>query len=474
MKILILISLNLILMTACSPQGFTTKPNEVPKTWYGSDSTTAPTSPNDNLEDPKALQSLEETIDSIFTANAEALQEADAESAATLSPLAINLSTPPEGKPKDWVPWRAEYFMTDLSITASGLVGALTLKGTSTVRAYWRKQGPVVQKTMELEAIANDETPNQQPVIMIAEDSSAIEMVKQLEPAVQAAVATGKIKDSPVLRKNLLETAQEFQAIASSIPNTKESLPWWVSRFRLDFSVDAAGRVEPVGMVGGEARFRFEWHRIRRTVKTETPVANLSDRQLRIRKSLRDFINATALDLDTAFADQTMFGFKAHQVRMGIGVSVKGNIGVVKGAAGVVGQIYFTREVTRPKVRPPAVKTASLSVEEPLYIIDRNPNQETLDFAVRNNSFLELNAAKDENGFEEALYKLDRKVFRKGILKAAKIGKFFAKRASKVKAKNWKVYELRTGFDASISAGLDLVTLAGTATAQISLFNQNF
>ncbi len=469
MKNLYLITLSLVLFSACSKEVITKKANSVPETWYASDK--APQTETDDFNDPQKLEKLGETLDTILAANAEALESGDADARAFLSPMALNLNST-EGKPKDWVPWRAEYFMTDLSITASGLAGVLSLKGTATNRLFWRRQGPSEKKALDFELQTDEDFANQEPVIMVQEDASANVMVKQLEPAIHAAVTTGKIKDTPELRKNMLQAAQEFQAIASAIPSTNEELPWWVSRFRLDFTVDAAGRVEPVGMVGGEARFRFEWHRIRRTQKTLLPMAAMTERQLRIRKSLQDFVTATATDLEDAFGGHSKSGFQAHQMRMGIGITVKGNIGVVKGAAGVVGQIYFTRHVERPKLRPPTTQYAT--VEPTIFVIERNPSQDTLNFAVKNNISLETNSVSGGSIFEEAVYKLDRKVFRKGIMKAAKISKFFADRVHKVKPGAWKVYELRTAFDASISGGLDVVTLVGSVTAQISMFNQNF
>jgi len=481
----------IILMTSCSKEQKKFYPQAIPQNWYDSDTQSSkdPNSSEEN-ENFEGTDALNNSIDHLLTADSEALEEGDEDVQSMvssfqepLSPMVVDTNESKKSKPKDWVPWRAEYFMTDLSLTGSGLIGALTFKGTSTVRAYWRKQGPKVEQPHSVidpeSALAQEELGNAEPMVQVTETSSSEEMVKQLEPAIHAAVATGKIEDTPVLRKNLLQTAKEFQFIATSIPGTADDLPWWVSRFRLDFTVDAAGRVEPVGMVGGEVRFRFEWHRIRKigTVSSKNMVS-LSERQQKIRKSLMEFVMMTADDLDHAFENHNKLGFKAHQVRMGIGISVKGNIGVVKGSAGVVGQIYFTRAVERPKVNPipKKEKMMALALEEsPVLVIERNPSQAHLKLAAQNSMFVETSTSgEEENTFEEAIYRMDRKKFRKGLQKAAKISAFFAKRATKAHFKSWKIYELRTAFDASISGGLDLVTIVGSTTAQISMFNENF
>ncbi len=484
------------LMAACTENKNKVLLQTIPSSWYHSeeDSSKDLVEYEDKGQEEESFEGypeLNQSITQLLAVDSEALEEGDtqaqedlgengfyhSEESFLMTKMASN-----EMKPKDWVPWRAEYFMTDLSLTGSGFIGALVLKGTSTVRAYWRKQGPKIGGA----SAVHTEEENSEPIVIVNELSTSKEMVQQLEPAIQAAIRTGKIKDTPVLRKNLLQTAREFQTIAVGIPSFNGSLPWWVSRFRLDFTVDAAGRVEPVGMVGGEVRFRFEWHRLKK-VKSTSKRASLilSEKEKALRSSLKEFIVATAYDLHEVFENHSQFGFKAHQMRMGIGISVKGNIGIVKGSAGVVGQIYFNRNVERPHLYPIRKQILSLKEEEvpPLLIIERHPAPEHLILASNLGLPMEVYSTKkraidssDENqeGFEEAVYRLERKKFRKGLKKAAKIGAFFAKRAAEVKTKNWKIYELRTAFDASISGGLDLVTLVGSATAQISMFNENF
>lgn len=471
----------LALTVACSQKENKFKAHQVPSNWYNSDSQV---DKKINIDGENSVQNentklLAQTIDTIYQNDAQALEMGSFEAQAVLTPLLPSKKPVSDGKPKDWVPWRAEYFMTDLSLTGSGVIGVLALKGTATVRAFWRKQGPPETKKSNL-AESSLQTSNEDvfagPTVPVNESSTPEQMVVQLEPAIKAAVATGKIKDNEILRKNLLNAAKDFHAIATFIPSTSEDLPWWVSRFRLDFSIDASGRVEPVGFVGGEAQFRFEWHRIKRTESSTTQpkklsMEGLSEKQINIRKSIQEFIQSTAVDLSEAFEDHSKFGFKAHQMRMGLGISIKGNIGLIKGSAGVVGQIYFTRDVARPVVRKPKLMTNS--TEEYITLIERNPSENHKQFALNNQIPFETNISED-SGFEEVIYKFNRQQFRNGIKKAAHIGEFFAERASKVEVQSWKIYELRTALDMSISGVLDLVTLVGSGTAQISFFNQNF
>lgn len=464
---------SLFITVACSqePSSKLLK-NQVPKDWYNGEEDAKSLNPDD-------LDDLPQSVDSIFKANAEALEEGTNEiNALALSPMAIPTEIPSKGKPKDWVPWHAEYFMTDLSLTGSGLIGALTFNGTATMRAYWRKQGPEEFKfsPQALSEVKEDDPSNSMPVVMVQEDSTPEIMVKQLEPAISAAIASGKIKDTSEMRKNLFSAAQDFHSIAMSIPSNSDELPWWVSRFRLDFTISAAGRVEPVGIVGGEVRFRFEWHRVQRTSNSISLLDSVStpitEKQLNLRKGIKNIIEAMSTDLYAALGDQSAFGFKAHQIRVGLGISVKGNIGIIKGSAGLVGQLYFTRNVQKPMVRPRSYNLA-LNEDAPLYVIERHPAQNQLEYAAKNNLLLALNK-KQGTGFEEAVYKFNREKFRKSLAKTARIGKFFAERATKAHVNNWKVYEFRMALDTSISGTLSLVTLAGNTTSQISFFNEKF
>jgi hypothetical protein len=361
--------------------------------------------------------------------------------------------------------------MTDLSVSASGLIGVLTEGGNATVRAYWRKQGPV-REIPQVAAELPDS--NSVPVITIDETTRPEELAHQMDPAIRAAVATGKIQDTLDLRTQLLAAAQDFQSVAALIPTTDPQLPWWVSRFRIDLAVDASGQVVPMGSLGGEVRFCIEWHRIKRKNLVTSQSQSLTERQATIQSSLSEFITATAHDLEHAFEGNHSLGFKPYMMRVGIGMTARGNIGLVRGGAGIVGQLFFSRNVKRPTVRPQSFDDEESS-DHRMLIIERKPIMRHLLFARQNHIPVQINSLNEKSPLEEAVYQIDRKVFRKGLKKAAKISQFFAERAATTnQSSGWKVYELRTGFDLSISGMLDLVTLAGAVSAEIFSFNENF
>lgn len=445
--------------------------SNVPTSWYQlQEDMSAPYSQSEST------LKLTNTVDTIFKANSNAL-----ESGLSGEFAPYNFSN--EQKPKDWVPWRAEVFTTDLSVTVGGLLGVLATKGTATVRAYWRKQYPKPQASTNF--FNPDDKKESEGAILISEESTPAQINKQIDSVVNLAVRANKIPDSPYLRPELAKLAEEFQALAFSLNSTNTDLPWWVQRFRVDFSVDASGHVHPNVTVGGEVRFRFEWHRIKRKNSTPLKVVANHPSSFINQAELQSFVRNMAEDLEQAFSWMPDMDFQAHTVRMGIGISAKGKFGVVKGGAGIVGQIYFTRDVKRPVKYPKPVTKLVAENDSPIYLIEQNPSESHLDFAKKSGVPFELAVLSHEGeGFvdpiKEAVYKLNRTAFRNGLKRAAKITKFFAERAvkqseTKIDEKGkWKIFELRTAFDASVGGELSMATLTGNATAQIAFFNQKF
>lgn len=463
-------SLVFILLSVTASLSFAELSPNTPESWYQlpEQSLTAGNYGFRNNDTNEDTTKLEQAVDAIFRADSNAVENGIAGSYS----LDTSGSTQ---KPKDWVPWRAEVFTTDLSLSVGGLLGVLMTKGTATVRAYWRKQNPVAHKSSNF--VSPEEKENDDGTIKITDETTVTDMTHQIESVIKIAAKAKKVEDTPLLRAELLNTAKDFQNLSYSLNQTNQNLPWWVQRFRVDFTVDASGHVNPTVTVGGEVRFRFEWHRIKRksgrSLAASTPIKKTFVNQ----EALNTFVKNMSEDLDQAFTWMPEYAFQAHTVRMGLGISAKGDIGVVRGSAGVVGQIYFTRDVKRPTKNPPL--PASLASNNGLLLIERDPSQQSLNFADHEKIKYDINTVDGTGSYfgdpiKEAVYKINRENFRNGLKRAAKISKFFVKRASKQHGAGWKIYELRTSFDASISGELTMATLQGAVTAQVAFFNQKF
>jgi hypothetical protein len=343
-------------------------------------------------------------------------------------------------------PWRLSAVMTDLTISASGWLGFLVQKGSPAVTTIWRKQysgsPPAVSSPAAL--VADETIPAAD--LQVGPESTPGDIERDLEPSVQALLATGTIKGETNLRRNLLAAAQDFQNTTILLASVKPKGQWWVSRFRLDFVVDVSGNVTPAVGIGAEARVRFEWHRLRpKASPAPTPKTLVAfSRTPGLAENLVGFAGNLADDL-SEIADGSAVsakGFRAYTYRVGLGISAKGNVGVAKAAGTLTGHLYFSRDVTKPVVHPkPSEGGATMNL-----ISDAGPQN---------------------------VIPIDRQAFRRGLRKALRIGRFFARHADKARGK-WKIHELRTAFDLSFGGKTGVVTVGGVAATEISFYNLKF
>ncbi|MGZ3742984.1 MAG: hypothetical protein ACXWRA_03905 [Pseudobdellovibrionaceae bacterium] len=443
----------------------------VPPSWYQypEDSSKSTLTTNNFFEEggDTILSSL---LKKIFSVNVSLLDQIAKEPPQQL---------PPSPSPmNDYTPWHLEFATTELSLSASGGIGVLSAKGTPTIQAYWRKQNKI-SKEKSTTPILEEKSSNPGLIAMDfdpGQDEKAV--LQSIEPMAKAALATGKIKNETVFRSELQKTAKEFYYLTNNL-NVSPGSAWWLSSFRFDLLVDGSGRIiaNPLLSVGGEVRLRFDFKRIKN--QKPVPPVNLpphsptilSNNLENLRKDMQGFIASMAKDLEIGFADgDKTKGLQAYNFRIGIAFTAGGNIGVIKGSAGAWAHLNFSRDVSAPIVNPPKVLVQNLAEDNtPLYVIEANAPQAHIEYAKLNQIPFEMTANKGE-----VSYQVDRKAFREGLTKAAHIGIFFADKGVKVVSESWKLWQLRTGFDMSLTGKVALVTFGGTVSSDITFYNKNF
>jgi hypothetical protein len=267
------------------------------------------------------------------------------------------------------------------------------------------------------------------------------------------------------LRTHALDFADAVHAVASS-----PSSEWWVSRFRLDLVVGANGAVAAVPFInaGGELRLRFEWNRISPTGASPAPVghpiANLPARNQKLQQLVMTLSNAVQ---GAAAATQAESGWMPYGFRVGVGVTVGGNIGIAKGSAQVIGQLYFNRAVRKPPINP-AFAAALAAAPQELSIVEGNAPARHIEFAKAAHLDVQTTSAK------EAIYIVPVQKIQDGLKKAFKISHFFTKQAKVSKPGKWNVFELKTGFDFTLAGSVGLATVTGTVTTEVFSYNEAF
>jgi len=443
-----------------APHGFQTY--DVPSDWYRLPEDEPALSQSLHRAEPETT-TLPQTLEKIYSVTAQSMDQL---------PHALRPTRPsPPSRPQDWVPWHLESFTTDLTVTGQGLLGILTIRGTPTVQVFWRKQGSLRPSTPR-----GTSEPTGVPLIQLNEETTEEQIHDQIEPAIQAVTATGKVRNTSTLRKSLQATAQQFQAILAAVDQNRKSA-WWLSGFRFDFGVEASGDIAPIFTAGGDLRLRFEWKRLNRSVPVPRGSVKLNPTFLKMRSSFNElvvFMESNLEGMSKTYLGEA--GFIPYAFRVGIGLTAGGNIGLARGAGSVVGHLNFSKDIQRPMIHRPYLITAAAPVNAPssVRMVEQNPTESHLDFADVShipNRVVFLRSGRPE---KQAIYQIQSERFQKGLVKAFKIASSFAKPASKLTSSKWKVYEMRTGFELSIAGDVGLVNLNGVAVVEASLYNERF
>lgn len=443
---------------------------QLPEDWYVApeDASTNATAPSFFFTLPWTKQGkMERLVKSILEVN---------RSSVELASGRRSYVAPVKNTMPNWTPWHLEAFTTELSVVGSGLIGILTGKGTATTLAYWRKK-PEPKVATKNQPLVDNEI-DSLPTLNAENVYDDKSLKNEIEPMVRAALSTGKIKDEASFRQNAEMAAGEFFNLVSGL-QVDPGFKWWVSGVRIEFSVSASGKLTPavpLATVGGDVRVRFDWKRLARknasgALKLRNTSAGVfgitgSQSQSDLQRNLQSLVAILAQDLSATFDDGfDSKGFRPYSFRVGLGFSASGNIGVAKSSATAIASVAFSRDV-----RDPAQPVARLvSDSDPLLLIEQNPSESHLLYATNNLIPFSL-----EGNRSRAVYSIDRGNFRKGLRKAVKMANFFVAAGSKVGSRKWNLYQIKTGFEFSITGDIGLVKYSGVTTAEMAFYNMNF
>lgn len=428
----------MVLFIAMASRGGTalpeSRPSEMPRfpaSWYAEEA-----SDGDRLGElsPK----LGQMLDRLFEASSLVTNTAGNRPA----PHATNGALPP-----DEVPWYLAFLKTDLALSASGLFGPLALQGSAAMSLRWK---PKAAKPAPIPASA--------PTVRFSESTTMGDVAAQLDPIIEGIVTGAGIKDAGLLRASLYEHARLFLEYSQAIALARGD-KWWVSGFRKELDIDVSGAVAPALSVGAQLTIRFEWERLEctRAERAGSPWPKLEQ-----------LVQAIAEDLG-AVSEETFSdtAYVPHGMNIAVGVTASGDFGVVKASASLIGTVLFTNDVPPPG-RMAAETPSSAASSEEIPILVSHPSEREVRWATAQGVTIE----RDRIG--DAIFKIARWKFKRGLRRAARMGHFFAQRASRVAHRKWNVYELAINYQLSVSGVFGLVTVGGLANAELDLYNQKF
>jgi hypothetical protein len=467
MRKLILLT-SVLLLAACAKKGpqdpdfLQSAParGPVPESWYKLPEQGAAT-------EAGSLDRLGHDVDNLFAAQARALP----------APAAATDTTPPADHPADWVPWHLAVMSTDFALTTQGVFGALLAGGSADVAARWARRDAIPQ-AVRYTTPAHDRRASD---LVIRGTATADDVKKQLEPVVRAALATGSIKNESRFRANLQNAADSFRLTAAQL-NQLGTTPgrFPLSAFRLEVAFEADGQVTPVIGVGGTLKLRFDWivPDKKQAVATTEAVQHTP-----LGDGLVQLVRGLGPDIDAAVASAapvTQAGYKLAGVRVGVGLTASGTVGLVNGSASAMGSVIFGDNEEEGGCHDPdgdgdchnhhgtAEIAAIPAVDDGgIPLLKAAPATGDLQLAARNGVAVVLkNPLAQNKPGDGVIFKIPHDRFRAGMRKAIGISSFFTKHAAAVKG-DWVIKELSTEFDVSLTGTTGLVTLQGTGELEL-------
>jgi hypothetical protein len=403
-------------------------------------------------------QVTEESVSNVFRLNAMAMAETE------IAPVAI--PDLPSSKPIDWVPWHLQGIIASFGISADGIFGSLVGAGEAAVKGVWQRTD-MPQKELKV-------ADGKKADLVVTSASKPADVSRQLEPALRAALATGLVKKPDLLRARLMKMGEQFRVLSQALATTRFFRGWKVENYRLEVGFSAEGEVASVGSVGAAVRFRFDW---------EKSVAETSDSSSvtpALGQSMREFVQTMVEDIE-ASVEQTRglsrSGYELEEVRVGLGITAGGEIGIADSEVSAMGSITFARDEGEQS----QVQTSSENLTEFVSLVSSSVDADQMRYAAQVGTPFTLTRALNESiksaavsgSSNRILYRVNRHRFRKGLARAIQLGSFFAKMAGSARASKWQLEEIETEFEVSVGGTVGVATVSGDGAVILTFAKKN-
>ena len=409
---------------------------------------------------------VDSTLDRIFVSTADSLEK---------NGDTVGRHEAPASAPADWVAWHLKNLYMDLGISLAGTAGLVTGIGEASVEIQWSQSKAnlerlgLTSKGSSLDAAGETNAQSGLPVVVMNEDDSKAAVESKVDRMCDTVMATGKVSDRGKMREGLLKVTDDLQGLMANV-NVYNSSSWEINKFGVDVEISGSGIVSAGVSVGGAVRLRFEWKRS----ANKAPVAEPKDDNDEKRENLRKMLAGVANDIQAINADTySQSGFGMTTLRLGIGMYLGVKFGVVKGKLSLMGYAYFAsskgpaNELFPDKVR--IVHDTSI----PLIVDEEVPAH--VSYADANG--IKYEKLQNESSGARMTYFVSRDRFQKGLNRAAKMGAFFAKRASKstgsqASNSHWEITQIKPQFALSLEGAIKVVTIGGKASLEMTFKRQ--
>jgi len=376
--------------------------------------------------------------------------------------------------------WRWVTFGTGFGVSLTGLFGVTYMGADSSILATWIRKGETPPDRTANNERGGDPS-NGDPDefnIQVHSENSPNQLWLQLEKPYRAALATRRISNPTQLQNQLRNVGEEFLRVSQVLEQVDIGRAWYVNAYILTVSISGSGQVTPATGVGGVVTLTFTWkrppHKIHKSfISNASKDYRLIAQVPNYANNLRNFVRGLSEDISEVLThyQQTYPGnvknrFEPRRVVVGLGISAKGDVGIAHLGSTLSGHLSLLK---RSAAQTPAPKRDSsnqmhlTSKNNQLFYFNKNPSQNTLDFANRHGILFDL---LDSNG--TFLFDLHRQAFRGGLAHALRLENYFAEKAAELGNKEWSINDLTAAFTLSVGGAFAIVAVGGTESIAIT------
>jgi hypothetical protein len=227
-----------------------------------------------------------------FTASVQSSFQAHTAALESINPhlSGLVLSPTPTGHPSDWTPWHLDGLVVGFGLDVGGVFGFLATDGSPSVKVTWQKF-PAAEKPKAKSARAAS--------VRFHSSMSNQDIAALVEPAVELAISSKRVRDSRRLRNNLSEEAARFLSFVRILRSIQPSSAWHVDGYQLSLSVGATGDIAPGLNLGGTFLVLFDWQASGETF-SPSAAARMSSQELELQPEVSDFVRSVGALLPLA------------------------------------------------------------------------------------------------------------------------------------------------------------------------------
>lgn len=464
-----------------------------------------------NSEEGK-LQDLNYSFDRILESNEDVFDNLNPNLSSSIIDTQVDTDFNKDSTTTKKKHWGLAKIGSIFTVGASGMLGLISGKGTTSLTLWWFPKPKAVAPTnttvttkdvsnVDTNASTSIDSNEGIPTVAIYEEQSDGDLKKELSPIIKMAKIKNKKIDTNILEKNLIKRAKEFRKLAYSLSVVSSSLTsanvvssdpsqkpmcWYPYKLRCDLAISASGKVllVPVTVsVGGEISLRMEWIRLQNqnpnSINSSGAKALLPMDKLQL--EMQKLTSVVAGNLNRITSKMTSTNkFDFNGIRLAIGMNASGNIFVAKATGSVTGHLYFKKSECKQEKNTVLLKNNSSleNVMDQDILIEADANTRNFEIA----RSLEIPyvvdvvaTSEDDNKSmltKRAFYKTSAKRFVAGLEKSVKVARFFSnailkreeRRAQKTR---WQINKIWSGYALSLTGTVGVATVGGNMQIEL-------